>query len=387
VNNHQQSIPPLPFPIKSKDDLIEFAIQITIVKVAQALQSNHALTLLGAYNIFTEQVKSLAQMSTLTASPALPSHRWLLSQLSYYLKHHLVYTCVVKKHGIILCRRGKEFNALSYALYEGKKCQQSNSAENDNHTQLYSDLNQRLQQMASNSIELNDELNNFNLNNFIDKIDPVVWDAICHLTKSSKSDQQRGPSFTKKKVRRAYLIAQIMFTIDSRCTAPFHTQITDLVDCCGGSNELIRTLNRLGVCSSYDTLLRYIQECTKAVSEKGILQGMDPSTLTIFSMDNIDFLKSHAQVYCGNQKLSWHGTTIQATQPLENIKDGQTENRKRSRESSSPSHSSQKKKHCGRARTGTELAKETNTTQPPLSDTCTYHFEDASILYLKLSYL
>ena len=125
VNKHQQSIPPLLFPIKSKDDVIEFATQITIVKVAQALQANHALTLLGAYNIFTEQVKSLAQMSTLTASPALPSHRWLLSQLSSSLKHHLVYTCVVKKHGIILCRRGKEFHALSYALYEGKKCQQS----------------------------------------------------------------------------------------------------------------------------------------------------------------------------------------------------------------------------------------------------------------------
>ena len=114
--------------------LVEFVTQITIVKVAQALQTNHALTLLGAYNIFTKQVKSLAQMSTLTASPALPSHRWLLSQLSSSLKHHLVYTCVVKKHGIILCRRGKELHALSYALYEGKKCQQSlhaNSSDNN----------------------------------------------------------------------------------------------------------------------------------------------------------------------------------------------------------------------------------------------------------------
>ena len=101
-----------------------------------------------------------------------------------------------------------------------------------------------------------------------------------------------------------------MFSIDSRCTAPFHTQITDIIDCYGGSSELVRTLNRLGVCSSY---LRHIQECTNELTEKGILQGMDPSVLTIlFSVDNIDFLKSHAQVYCGNQKLSWHGTTIQA---------------------------------------------------------------------------
>ena len=99
--------------------------------------------------------------------------------------------------------------------------------------------------------------------------------------------------------------------------------------------------------------------------------------LTIFSMDNIDFLKSHAQVYCGNQKLSWHGTTIQAIQPLASTKDGPTENRRRSRESSPPSQSAWKK-HRGRARTGKELAEHANTTQPPLSDSFMYHFEDTS---------
>lgn len=148
VNKHQESVPPLPFPIKSKDDIIDLAVQITVIKVAQELQTNHALTLLSAYTIFTEQVRSLAQISILTTSPALPSHRWLLSQLASSLHHHLVYTCQVKKHGIILCRRGKELAALSHALYESKKYQQSlhtsNVSDNDNSTQLYSDLNRRL---------------------------------------------------------------------------------------------------------------------------------------------------------------------------------------------------------------------------------------------------
>lgn len=224
-------------------------------------------------------------------------------------------------------------------------------------------------------LQLKDELDEFDL---VDQIDPIVWDAICHLTKSSKPNEQQGLSLMKKEVRRAYLIAQMMFTIDSRYAAPFHTQITDLVDCCGGSNELIRTLNRLGVCSSYDTLLRHIQEHTKKVSEKGLLQGLDPSVLTVFSIDNIDFLKSHAQVYCGNQKLSWHGTTLQGIQPLANIKDGQSDSKRRARDSSSPSHSPLLKKHRGRARTGTELTEQNDTTQsvPLLSDT--YHFEDTS---------
>ena len=37
---------------------------------------------------------------------------------------------------------------------------------------------------------------------------------------------------------------------------------------------------------------------------KGILQGLDPSTLMVFSVDNIDFIKSYVQVYCGNQQLA-----------------------------------------------------------------------------------
>lgn len=151
VNKRQEA---LPFPIKSKDDVINLAVQITIIKVAQELKANHALTLLSAYTIFTEQVQSLAQMSTLTASPALPSHRWLLSQLASSMQHHMVYTSVVKKHGIILCRRGKELHALSHALHEGKKCQQTlhaNSLDSEDHTHVCSDLNQRLQKMVSYS--------------------------------------------------------------------------------------------------------------------------------------------------------------------------------------------------------------------------------------------
>ena len=63
VNKCQESVPPLPFPIKSKDDLINLAIQITIVKVAQELKANHALTLLSAYNIFTEQVHTTSSLN------------------------------------------------------------------------------------------------------------------------------------------------------------------------------------------------------------------------------------------------------------------------------------------------------------------------------------
>ena len=95
---------------------------------------------------------------------------------------------------------------------------------------------------------------------------------------------------------------------------PFQLILADIVDCYGGSTELLKILNRLGVCTSLDTLLRHIQTTVQQSDRKGILQGLDHSILTVFSLDNIDFLKSYAQVYCGNQQLSWYGTTVQAVQ-------------------------------------------------------------------------
>ena len=37
------------------------------------------------------------------------------------------------------------------------------------------------------------------------------------------------------------------------------------------------------------------------------------------SADNLDFLHSFARVFCGNQKSSWHGTTVQVVQPLPSL--------------------------------------------------------------------
>lgn len=38
---------------------------------------------------------------------------------------------------------------------------------------------------------------------------------------------------------------------------------------------------------------------------------------TVVSADNLDYVHSYAQVYCGKQQSSWHGTTltVQVVQP------------------------------------------------------------------------
>ena len=145
---------------------------------------------------------------------------------------------------------------------------------------------------------------------------------------------------------------------------PFQLMLADIVDCYGGSTELLKILNRLGVCTSSYTLLRHIQTIVQQADMKGILQGLDPSILTVFSVDNIDFMKSYAQVYCGNQQLSWHGTTVQAVQTKpshqETTQLPDTTSRRRSRDVVLPHHSPTtglpiRKRQCCRERTSTEL--------------------------------
>ena len=88
-----------------------------------------------------------------------------------------------------------------------------------------------------------------------------------------------------KSIRRLFILCQIMFCIDSTCYLPFYVLIADLIDSYGVSVELIKILNRLGVCVSNDTLLRHIQQKV----QEGILQGLNPSILTLFTLlDDID---------------------------------------------------------------------------------------------------
>ena len=62
---------------------------------------------------------------------------------------------------------------------------------------------------------------------------------------------------------------------------------------------LIQMLNRLGACSSADTLARVIQYRVEEREKRGVEQDCNPNSFTIISADNIDFLHSYAQVYCG----------------------------------------------------------------------------------------
>ena len=165
--------------------------------------------------------------------------------------------------------------------------------------------------------------------NDIDKLiaetDEKLWEAVCLLTRSvserrgkSKASDPTSTSYHTKKVRRYFLLCALLFCTDDRCSLPLHTLVTDVVDSQGGSALLIKILNRLGVCTSTDTLSRFIQH---KVNSLDINQNsyMNPDSFTVVSADNIDFLHSYARVFRGNQSSGWHGTSVQAVQPLPSL--------------------------------------------------------------------
>ena len=91
--------------------------------------------------------------------------------------------------------------------------------------------------------------------------------------------------------------------------------ITDLVESQGGSSVLVKLLNGLGVCAFADTLARFIQHRVGS-SDDHQFKHLSQDAFTVVSADNLDFMHSFAQVFCGHQTSSWHGTTVQVAQPL-----------------------------------------------------------------------
>ena len=148
---------------------------------------------------------------------------------------------------------------------------------------------------------------------------------MCILTQSnseirgtSKVNDHQSTAHHVKKVQRFFLLCAILFCTDDRCSIPMHTLMTDLVESQGGSSVLVRVLNRLGVCSSSDTLARFVQ-FKRTAFDQHHFKHLSKDAFTLASADNLDFMHSFARVFCGHQTSSWHGTTVQVAQTLPSL--------------------------------------------------------------------
>ena len=122
-----------------------------------------------------------------------------------------------------------------------------------------------------------------------------IWSSICNVTQSlseskghSKVSNTASNAYNVKKLCRFTCTCMLMSCIDDRCYLPIHSLITDMVDSCGGSTQLIQALNRLGICSSLDTLSRVIQQQVKMRKQKGPEMELHPSAMMIVSADYIE---------------------------------------------------------------------------------------------------
>ena len=163
------------------------------------------------------------------------------------------------------------------------------------------------------------DLSTVNIQEWISKSDKTLWETLLLITRTrqerklSTEDVLQNNLSDVRKLRLFYVLCIICFNTDSRCNVPLHTLLTDVVDTHGGTQELIQILNRFGAISSGDSHARYVDFIVKSTKHKH--HNINFEDFLVASLDNIDFLRSYAAVYCGDQLRSWHGTTIQIIQP------------------------------------------------------------------------
>ena len=319
----------------TSSDVIKAAMARTVVHVGNILLQNQAILLPTIHSVFTSYITDLLKGTDIGIEDiGHISSRRVLSDLTTSLQHHITYSCKIRKYGTLVYRLGADLTpSLSEALWRLRSTETSTnepkapdgpatcSRDLDHINKLvHKQIANFLAQDAHSPFE-HDEVN---FDDLITQIDPELWNIVCTLTKSksenrgtSKVTDPLSPAYHVKRIRHLFLICTILFCTDDRCSMPLHTLLTDTVESQGGSALLVQILNRLGVCASSDTLSRFIQY--QVSKDKPDVKYLKPDTFTLISADNIDFMHSFARVYCGHQTSSWHGTTVQAAQPLPSL--------------------------------------------------------------------
>ena len=71
-------------------------------------------------------------------------------------------------------------------------------------------------------------IEHFDVDKLINFLDPdILWKAVCLLTKPSS---QKVRTTHVRKIRRIFVVCNILFTINRQCSFPLHTLIADLVE-------------------------------------------------------------------------------------------------------------------------------------------------------------
>ena len=309
----KQSLPRLS-EMKSWDDAVDYTVGSLAVTVGEALLKQTAVLLPQVYVTFKSELDSvIRQCEVNTEGQDIPTSTWLRSSLSSLLKHHMAYKCTIPKYGTLIYRYGGDLiHALTVALGQGHQSNMHSSEKDAMLTQVCQNINSKLHTQVNKLIKSDSvqphKIEQFDVDEFVDDLDPTIWKAVCLLTQSSNKKLNYV-----RKIRTVFTLCQIFFTMNRQCSFPLHTLIADAIEVCGGSIRLKTLLNRLGVCASTETHARYIQYRVEIRQREGPLAGHMLDCPIIVSADNLDYQQSYSRVYSGNQSISWHGTTVQIT--------------------------------------------------------------------------
>ena len=227
------------------------------IHVGEALLKQTAVLLPQIYDNFKTELLAVIQERGITSNQDHPSSTWLRSQLSSLLEHHMAYRCSILRYGTLLYRYGGDLvHALSISLGQSRTQSSKNSEKSDFQQTLSKTcitLNAKchasIKSMIAKDASSPHQIEHVDIDEFIDQLDPDLWEAVCMLTQPST---KAAPSHVRK-VRRFFSVCTLLFTINSECSFPLHTLVADAVETCGGSTRLMRLLNRLGVCACPET--------------------------------------------------------------------------------------------------------------------------------------
>ena len=300
--------------MRSFDQAVDYTAKSLAVSVGEALLKQTAMLLPQLYATFKRELETIVRVQELTMDGELLNHTWLRNILSSFLQHHMTYRCAIPKYGTLIYRYGGDLvRSLTVALGQAQPTSLSETNDSDSMLievcqTLNSKLRHQINKMISDDSLDPHRIENFNVDVFINSMDPSIWRAICLITQTASKKLTHV-----QKMRMVFTLCQICFTINRQCS--FHTLLADIIDTYGGSLRLKTIFNRLGVCVSTETHARYVQYRVVTRQKEGPLVGLHLDCPVIISADNLDCQQSFSRVYSGNQTIGWHGTTVQIVLP------------------------------------------------------------------------
>ena len=322
------------------------------------MKANEAILLSTLYHSFLTDLQSEASnyklLDPLSANK-IPQNRWMLSRLHHHFGDILCVACRHFSYGTVLYHKDCDLlNTVSAALGRNKElCREASKQKSTisvpkvkdtipttsstgtactcncgidaqiENTATY--LNNKVHEVAKTLItryqDVPKEYTMFSISSYKQLIDPALLLFIEKLTQSVRSRRRKlfqseaDLAYTKQ-LRQLYIISLVLFCTNTQCSMPFHSLLTEATLCHGGTQELVKILNRVGAIASIDTHQRLATQVVEERISQGVISHINKEALSIVSVDNIDILQPHAFVSCMDATRSWHEISVQCMQPL-----------------------------------------------------------------------